>query len=210
MSSGRTLEEVQLQADQTTDASLEATRRMLKTATETERVGASTLEQLDEQGEKLRRVEGNMDNINNNVKRAEGHLHQMEKCCGLCVCPWNRQSNFERTAEYQKAGFGKKPVTEQPGMEMSARGKGGKGAGAGAGASSGGYIQRVTNDAREDEMDENIGAVHSILGNLKQQAAAMSEELDTQNELIDRIGDKAEANSKRVNKAETRTQNLMK
>ncbi len=40
--------------------------------------------------EKLDRVEGNLDKINADVKVAEGTLNEMEKCCGLFVCPWNK------------------------------------------------------------------------------------------------------------------------
>jgi hypothetical protein len=50
------------------------------------------------------------------------------------------------------------------------------------------YIQRITNDAREDEMAENMEAVGSILGNLKSMAQDMNQEIDKQNQQIDRIG----------------------
>ena len=46
---------------------------------------------------------------------------------------------------------------------------------------------RVTNDAREDEMEENLGHVGSIIGNLKSMALDMGNEIDTQNVQIDRI-----------------------
>ncbi|KAI3354387.1 hypothetical protein L3Q82_018500 [Scortum barcoo] len=52
---------------------------------------------------------------------------------------------------------------------------------------SGGYIRRVTNDAREDEMEENLAHVGSIIGNLKSMALDMGNEIDTQNVQIERI-----------------------
>lgn len=45
---------------------------------------------LDEQGEQLDRVEENLDQINVDMKEAERNLTGLEKCCGLCVCPWRR------------------------------------------------------------------------------------------------------------------------
>lgn len=60
------------------------------------------------------------------------------------------------------------------------------------------YINRITNDAREDEMNENLGVVHDILGDLRNQAAAMGEEIDEQNVMIDQINDKTQSNIKRV------------
>lgn len=51
---------------------------------------------------------------------------------------------------------------------------------------------RVTNDAREDEMEENLSHVGSIIGNLKSMALDMGNEIDTQNVQIERIGGKVE------------------
>lgn len=46
---------------------------------------------------------------------------------------------------------------------------------------------RVTNDAREDEMEENLTHVGSIIGNLKSMALDIGNELETQNAQITRI-----------------------
>ena len=52
-----------------------------------------------------------------------------------------------------------KVISEQPGAQggQSARYQGGGGGGGKGGG--GDYIKKVTNDAREDEMDENLGYV---------------------------------------------------
>lgn len=31
-----------------------------------------------------------MDQINQDMKEAEKNLTGLDKCCGLCVCPWNK------------------------------------------------------------------------------------------------------------------------
>lgn len=49
---------------------------------------------------------------------------------------------------------------------------------------------RITNDAREDEMDENLQAVSGIVGNLRHMAMDMSTEIDSQNRQVDRIVNK--------------------
>lgn len=53
--------------------------------------------------EQLERCEGALDTINTDMKEAEEHLKGMEKCCGLCVLPWNRADDFEKNSEYAKA-----------------------------------------------------------------------------------------------------------
>ena len=49
---------------------------------------------------------------------------------------------------------------------------------------------RITDDAREDEMEDNMQQVGSMLGNLKNMAADMGNEIDKQNKQIDKIGAK--------------------
>lgn len=51
------------------------------------------------------------------------------------------------------------------------------------------YVFRVTNDARENEMDDNLEQVGGIIGNLRHMALDMGNEIDTQNRQIDRIMD---------------------
>ena len=40
--------------------------------------------------EQLDRIDEGMDQINQDMKEAEKNLTGMDKCCGLCVCPWNK------------------------------------------------------------------------------------------------------------------------
>lgn len=51
-------------------------------------------------------------------------------------------------------------------------------------------FNRVTNDAREDEMEDTMAQVGSILGNLRSMAIDMGNEIDTQNVQIERIQSK--------------------
>ena len=77
-------------------------------------------------------------------------------------------------------------------------------------APQGGYIQRINNDAREDEMEENMQAVGSILGNLKNMAQDMGDEIGKQNKDLERIGGKAAKVDVKVQNANTRTEKLLK
>lgn len=46
---------------------------------------------------------------------------------------------------------------------------------------------RITNDAREDEMESNMGQVSTMVGNLRNMAIDMGSEIESQNRQIDRI-----------------------
>lgn len=54
----------------------------------------------------------------------------------------------------------------------------------------GGYIAKITNDARENEMEDNMGQVNTMIGNLRNMAIDMGSELENQNRQIDRINRK--------------------
>lgn len=51
-------------------------------------------------------------------------------------------------------------------------------------------VSRITNDAREDEMEENMGQVNTMIGNLRNMALDMGSELENQNRQVDRINRK--------------------
>lgn len=205
----RELENIQYKSNRLTDESLESTRRMVQLTAETQEVGVNTLATLEEQGEQLDRVETGLDNINADMKKAETHLTQMEKCCGLCLCPCNRSKDYSKdartTSAFSASAYEKEDqvVASQPGRQ----GGSGRGAG-GQQQQSGAYIQRVTNDAREDEMEENLGLVSNAVGNLKNMALDMGNELERQNVQLDRINDKAELNDDRIQAANQRAKKI--
>ena len=133
---------------------------------------------LETQGEQLNRIEKGLDDINADMKEAEKHITQMEKWFGLCLMPWKRRKKIKDVDDSKWETNKDGVVVRQPPSD-------------GAGASSGGpYIQRITNDAREDEMEDNMQQVGSVLGNLKNMAADMGQEIDRQNKQLDKIGAK--------------------
>lgn len=200
----RGLEDLQLQANKVTDESLESTRRMMHMCEESQDVGIKTIVMLDSQGEQLDRIEEGMDQINQDMKDAEKNLEGMEKCCGLCVLPWKKAKNFEKSGDYNKtwkASEDGQVNTNGPRVIVDA----GNGVGP-----SGGFITRITNDAREDEMEQNMGEVSNMLGNLRNMAVDMGNEIGSQNRQLDRINQKAESNTDRVQSANTRANKILR
>ncbi|XP_041092141.1 synaptosomal-associated protein 25-like isoform X1 [Polyodon spathula] len=197
------MDDLQRRADQVTDESLESTRRMMQLVEESKDAGIRTLVMLDEQGEQLDRTEEGLDQINQDMKEAEKNLTDMAMCCGLCVCPCAKLKDFEASGAYKKVwGNSQDAVisSQPPSRVLDERERM---------TMTGGHIRRVTNDAREDEMDENLEQVGSILGNLRNMALDMGNEIDTQNIQIDRIMDKATVNNSRITEANQRANKLM-
>ena len=48
-------------------------------------------------------------------------------------------------------------------------------------------LSRITNDDREEEMEENMQQVSTMIGNLRNMAADMGTEVENQNRQLDRI-----------------------
>ncbi|ESO82990.1 hypothetical protein LOTGIDRAFT_197810 [Lottia gigantea] len=198
------LQELQMQANLATDESLESTRRMLQMCEESKEAGIKTLVMLDEQGEQLDRIDEGMDQINQDMRDAEKNLEGMEKCCGLCVLPWKRAKNFEKGSDYNKtwkANEDGQVNANGPRITVDS----GNGA-----VMSSGFITRVTNDARETEMEDNLTEVSGMIGNLRNMAIDMGSEIGSQNRQIDRINQKADSLNVRVDGANTRANRIMR
>ncbi|KAK2842963.1 hypothetical protein Q7C36_011178 [Tachysurus vachellii] len=190
------LTNLQERADQLGDESLESTRRMLQLVEESKDAGIRTLVMLDEQGEQLERIEEGMDQINKDMKEAEKNLTDLGNLCGLCPCPCNKLKERGQNWGNNQDGV----VSSQPARVVDEREQM---------AISGGFIRRVTNDARENEMDENLEQVGSIIGNLRHMALDMGNEIDTQNRQIDRIMDMADSNKTRIDEANQRATKML-
>ena len=144
------------------------------------------------------------------MREAEKTLTELSKCCGLCVFPCDRTKNFESGKAY-KATWGdggdnsaSNVVSKQPGRVTN-----GQPQQATTGAAGGGYIKRITNDAREDEMEENLTQVGSFLGNLKIMALDMGNDTEAQNRQVQRITEKADTSEDCIDIANARAKKLI-
>lgn len=93
----------------------------------------------------------------------------------------DRSASFKEDEGTWKGNDDGKVVNNQPQRVMDDRN--------GIGPQSG-YIAKITNDAREGEMEENMGQVNTMIGNLRNMAIDMGSELENQNRQIDRINRK--------------------
>jgi len=196
------LDDIQLNINLKQNESLESTRRMMQLCEESKEAGIKTLVMLDDQGEQLDRIEEGTDRINQDMKDAEKNLEGLEKCCGLCVLPWNKSKSFEKGDAYNKTWKGNEDgkVNADAPRRIMTEGQG----------PSKGFVNRITNDAREDEMDENLVQVSSMIGNLRNMAIDMGGEISNQNQQIERISGKTESNTTRVIEANKRANKLLK
>uniref|UniRef100_A0A3P9NS34 Multifunctional fusion protein n=1 Tax=Poecilia reticulata TaxID=8081 RepID=A0A3P9NS34_POERE len=148
-------------------------------------------------GEQLERIEEGMDQINKDMMDAEKNLNNLGQFCGLCSCPCNKIKGGGQAWGANQDGV----VNSQPGARVVDERE--------QMAISGGFIRRVTDDARENEMDENLEQVGGIIGNLRHMALDMGQEIDTQNRQIERIMEKADSNKTRIDEANQRATKML-
>ena len=196
------LAELQFKANKTTDDSLESTRRMLQLCDESKEAGFRTLMGLDEQGEQLDKIEEDLDKVNADMRQAEENLKGMEKCCGICMFPCGRNKDFKEDAGTWKSNEDGKVVNGQPTRIADNR--------TGPGITTTSYVARITNDAREDEMESNLQSVGNMVNNLKNMATDMGSEISNQNAQLDRIHIKTASNEGRIQNANDKARNLLR
>ncbi|XP_040569611.1 synaptosomal-associated protein 25 isoform X3 [Lepeophtheirus salmonis] len=168
-------------------------------AYQSKEAGIKTLVALDDQGEQLEKIEGGMDSINADMQIAEKALKGMELCCGVFPKFWKKTNEFKEDDAIWKGGEdGGVGGGGPPPASMSTMGP------------QGGYVAKITNDDREEEMEENMQQVSTMIGNLRNMAADMGNEVENQNRQLDRINLKGASNESRVKIANDRAGALLK
>lgn len=192
-----------------TDESLVSTHRMVGMVEESRQMGAGALEQLYHQGQQLDRINENMDTIHEDLKEAERELDNLEKCCGLFVLPWKKVKRPGKEKHFKSKQYNQ----PQNGASKAWSGSEGRGDPNVAiryqATNQPGYIQRITNDAREDEMDQNLGHVANVVGELRSMAVDMNNEITVHNRKLDDIYNKADDNQSRMTVAQNQAERIV-
>ncbi|XP_013099492.2 synaptosomal-associated protein 25 [Stomoxys calcitrans] len=200
------LEKLQKKNAEVADESVESTRRMFAYVAKSNEAGISTARHLNEQSEQLNRVEKVNDHIHDDMQEADEKLKSMQNCFARCMQALKVVSANDGSDNAWQNKDDETVVINQPQSANADRQE----RGVVRQPPKSGYIKRITNDAREDEMEENLGQVSSMMGNLREMAVNMGSELDRQNEQIDRINAKGDANSSQIDGANQLAKNILK
>lgn len=191
-----------------TDDSLECTRRMKQLVDESRNAGTASLTALHHQGQQLDQIEDDLNAIDGQVGQTAKIVSQMEQCCcyDLCCCCCRKKEDEEEEGVTWKRETNSVTVfRSQSQLDRSYT------SGYSLASSfSGGLVNRVTNDFREDEMESNLHDVGSMIGVLRSMAMDQGTTIEQQNEQISRINDKAVADEGKMKGLSKRMENLLK
>lgn len=149
---------------------------MLILCTDAKEAGIKSLVALDDQREKLESFETGMRDIYEDMVEAEKAMNSMGAgCWGLCVpCTEAMQQEPDPDCFNEP-----EPMTFDRPAELSMKGV----------PTFGGFVAKYgdKDDADEDEMENNMVEVSNCIGNLRNMAIDMNNEISRQNEYIVRI-----------------------
>lgn len=197
------------------ERTLQSSKMSLGLVYESEKVGLSTAEELIRQGEKLQKVDQNLDTINSTMRVTQKHLTSMKSLFGGIKNYFGSKpadANAPLPGSKSVPGISSQPnlyksqltdTLEQVSRDTNVRSANMNRAGfsfdetsSPSEPSAGGAKGRSEHTTRsgqvDKQLDENLSELGLGLGRLKNLALGLGNEIESQNEMLDGITNKAE------------------
>ncbi|XP_012946367.1 synaptosomal-associated protein 29 [Aplysia californica] len=205
---------------------LESTQRALASIYDSEAMGVATAEELVRQGETLDNIENKTDTMQQNLTTSQKHLNNIKSVFGGFKNWWsgdkNKKSAQETRAEENPNARLRATIEKTERSKPDVRGfyddeendldsKFMAGARK-PGSVAGGYkvISPVTRTAREEEIDSNLQMMGEGMARLKGLAAGLGDEIERQNDQLDRINVKVDGTDDLLSHQNTQMRRILK
>lgn len=193
-------EKIQEQIFASEDRQLDSTMRALRSIQESEIMGVATAEELLRQGEQLNNIERKTDEINQTMTVTQKHLNNIKSVFGGIKNWWGakktstaakepetKPNRLQETLEKHRSD---QPVRRNPDTRGFYQEDDDLDEGFMKGARTQQYFKPVTHSAREEQLNENLGEISNGLTTLKGLALGLGDEIERQNNQLDRLGPK--------------------
>lgn len=152
--------------------------------------------------EQLKRIDGLADSTDSGMKKVEKTLTTMEKVLGVFTLPGGPPDYEKKNSKQYENAFGPKPGAAESRRdervrliaEASDRGKMERTVKDGTRS----HSQRLSEDSREDEIQENMATADVAIGGIKEQAVGMGRVLDDHIETLQTTTKKVDVEVDRV------------
>uniref|UniRef100_A0A0B7AR90 t-SNARE coiled-coil homology domain-containing protein n=1 Tax=Arion vulgaris TaxID=1028688 RepID=A0A0B7AR90_9EUPU len=216
------LEQLQMKIANSENTQLESTQRALSSIYESEAMGVATAEELLRQAETLDNIENKLDGMQQNMKVSQRHLNNIKSVFGGIKNWWSGDKKVaENTPAPESANSRLRATIEK--TEKSKPDVGGfydnddntldSQFMAGSKKQGGGQytmIAPVTRSAREEEIDSNLGLMSDGMSRLKGLAMGLGDEIERQNEQLDRELIKVDRTDQLISHQNTQMKKILK
>jgi synaptosomal-associated protein 29 len=181
--------------------SLESSRRALRCLNETHEVGVNTARELVRQGEQLNSLDERLDNVNSTLTATQKNLNQIKSIFGGIAnkfSSWSSKSQAKSRGASTISGAGSMTpsnsfVDTAPVAKTNAI-----------------LFPVISGSERERELNQNLDEMSVGLSRLTSLAKDMQFELDRQNPLIDKLGNKIDNTNTTITHQNVQIKKLLK
>lgn len=192
--------------------SLDSTQRSRKNLEQSEQIGIATAQDLLTQREKLENTEKNLDDIEKTTKMTQRNLNSLKSVFGGFFK--NKFSRAPKEEPSMPPSKSDSSLTSTVGKLSNASNYNG---GGGAISSTGPTLSEKSRAAikgtrwevMDNEIDSNLDSMSAQLARLRSLGEAIGEEVESQNEMLDRIQIKAERTDTRVKDQDRQMKKLL-
>lgn len=188
------MDEIQRRTAESQKRSSEALQRALRSAASAEESGAATLEELHSQGEQLRRIRNQQDEIDSNLDASSRLLRGLESWRGAA---YNTVSGWFSAREEPKSG---------PSSTASGRAAGGGTSARDGGARRGLGVPGAM--APPAGSDDTLSQLSSLVSGLHTQAKAMNGAISEHGAILDDANDAADSQRSKLKQQNARLRHL--
>ncbi|CAG5127273.1 unnamed protein product [Candidula unifasciata] len=214
-------QQLQMKIANSENTQLESTQRALASIYESEAMGVATAEELLRQAETLNNIEGKTDSMQQNMKTSQRHLNNIKSVFGGIKNWWSggdkkvAETNQQAESANRLRATIEKTEKSRPDVSGFYDNDNDLDSKFMAGArkpASGQYtmIAPVTGSAREEEIDSNLGMMYDGMSRLKGLALGLGDEIERQNEQLDRINVKVEKTDVLITNQNTQMRRILK
>lgn len=212
------------EAKKATEIQEQTSQRLLNSRSiiaETEKIGQSTLENLNSQKETLERVEDDLDNINSMTRATQKHLKNMRSFFGGFKSIFSSSNNSASTNPAIVANTRGIPKSATIAQISSATNPSSSSTSAATNSAINAASSRADQtyrdqtvpdkrDKPDDEFEANLSELGFGLGRLKEMAMQLGDEIGDQNEMLDRITQKSERAGDSIKNQNRQMQQIIK
>lgn len=206
-------DEIRTQMQMSRDRTLDSTKRSLALIEDSHDIAVRTGEELQCQGEQLNRIERNLDTIQSDMSIANRHIKSVNSIWGAIGNYFKKAPKPKETTEQSIPDSRLSALQEDTSEYYPDYRRESESGGYESGIRSGGEFHRSaysSRDPREREIEANLDLVSRGLGRLKEDALILGNEIERQNEQLDRVNVKADRAYNTVEESDKKVRRILR